>query len=165
MSGNLVLQANDLPLDLLATDLARRLYTPQEIADRYSTDLDTIWELLQRPEYYKLVKQRQAAWLSSANTGERARLLAQITKIEALPLMFGIISDPKAPTQTRVDAYKAVDRGSEDPAAMNGSGATGRGFQVVINLGENHAPMTIEGKVPASDPAFLTGREDEEEDL
>jgi hypothetical protein len=79
--------------------------------------------------------------------------------------MFGIISDPKAPTQTRVDAYKAVDRGSEDPAAMNGSGATGRGFQVVINLGENHAPMTIEGKVPDSDPAFLTGREDEEEDL
>lgn len=163
MSGNLVLQASELPLDLLATDLARKLRTPQEIADIYSTNLTVIWELLQRPEYYKLVKQRQAAWLSSANTGERARLLAQITKIEALPLMFGIIADPKAPTQTRVDAYKAVDRGSEDPAALNGAGVTGRGFQVVINLGENHTPLTIEGRVPP-DPAFLTGGRDEEDD-
>lgn len=159
MSGTLILRAHELPLDLLANELAMKIHTPSEIAEIFSTDVPTIYELLQRPEYYKLCKQRRAAWLASSNTAQRAKLLSQTTWCETIPHVYGIATDPKAPLQARVDAAKLIERAAAEPPSQQAQGATGRGFQVIINLG---GEQTVAVSLPSGSPVIDQTQEQED---
>jgi hypothetical protein len=151
MSGSVqTTQVHEIPIEQLATELSRRLHTPKEIALRFSIQVEDIWELMQRPEFYALVKQRKAQWLSSANTEARMRIMSQIAYMEAIPSVFGIVTDVKCPAPARIDAAKLLQKAAEPPMGAGGiGGAAPKPFQVNIFFDQQKA-MSLSASVPAS---------------
>jgi hypothetical protein len=133
----------------LARDLAMDLYTHEEIIDRHGLDAKTIRRLLKSKTFKAMVAAAKQEWESPGNAKTRAQLKAQLAVEEAIPDIYSIISDEKAPDPARVAAFaqlKEVGKFERQPADAGSGG--GPGFSVIINLGEK--TVDIAGSIPRS---------------
>lgn len=128
-------------LDRFTTDIARRIFPPDEIARRYGMTGKKLIEAVSIPAVNKIVRTKRAVWESDTNATERIRQLSQIGMLEVMPDVFELISNPETPTALRLDALKTMSRvaGVDGPGAQPRQGdvaaAPGTRFEVNIHLG------------------------------
>jgi hypothetical protein len=133
----------------LARDLAMDLLTIEEIAIQHNLDVPLVQRLLGSRTFRNMVDAAKAEWAAPGNAKNRAQLKAQLAVEEAIPDIFGIVSDAKEPAPARVAAFSQLrEVGKFEKAPMEQSGRGGPGFSVTINLGEQ--VMTISGDAPQS---------------
>lgn len=144
----------DLDLEGLLEDLARGIFTVDEILPRYGLDRASARTLLLRPAVYKRLEEKKKHWNSDANAAERLKTYYQLGLIEAAPELLSSLADKTIPFRERVEAHKFVAKiaGLEpDARTLSSGGTSGPGFSVNIVFSNGHQ-QTITA-APAPPPA------------
>lgn len=120
----------------LAFELAAQLVPWRQVTARFGISDEQFRLLLAAPIFQKMVREAKAKWDSPMSVAERTRLKAQFALEQCLLPMHGIAQDGKTHPQQRLDAMKLL-------AGIAGMGKgegpqPANGFQLTINLGENH---------------------------
>lgn len=152
-----------IDIDALLEDLARQIFTVDEILPRYGLSKDGVRELLRRPAVFAKYQAKKQHWESDANAAARLKAYYEVGLIEAAPDLLKGLKDPTIPFKERVAAHQFVAKiaGLEpDPRAGQGvSGPTGPQFAVNI-LFSGGATQTITATVVPPAPALEAPAED-----
>lgn len=144
----------------LAADLAAEIYPQDVIFNNHGISPEAGEELLSQPWFAAMVAQAKRDWDALDNVKDRIRIKAQITLEEAIPTMYGLISDKNTPGAARVAAFKEM----KEIAGMGmKEGAEGGAGFIPIQIfldGRDKPPMVIN---PGGLPEGNEGATDAEE--
>lgn len=124
----------DIDIEALTEDLAREIFTPDEILPRYGLTKDTAKPLLRRPEVWRKYEAKRQHWRSDANAAERLKAYYQAGLIEAAPDLLAGLRDEKIPYKERIEAHKFVAKIAGLEPAPNAGGAGVSGPQFAVNI-------------------------------
>lgn len=151
-----------LPLDRLTDDLSRRIWGPDDIAQRYGLSLEQLYQLVANPEIRALIKRKRAIWESDENIVGRLQAYNGIAALEATPGILAIMNDPSVPASTRIDLYKTATKLSGAEAAVSRQAVAAAGpapptFAVNIHFSggrvETIAPVIEVAPIPDDEAA------------
>lgn len=144
----------ELNIEAFTTDVARKIYPPEDIAARYNMSAAGMIKVISNPEIRKLIQAKRASFHSDGNVVERLRALAGVGLVEKLPDVFAMLSSDDVTNPVKADLLKTLTRiaGADGPGSQQANPnapAPGSQFNVQIVF-SNGAGQTISGTNPAA---------------
>lgn len=120
----------------LARDLAQNLYTIEELIEHYSLTEAAVRRLLQNAAFRNMVQAAKTEWQAPGSARQRAILKAQLAVEEAIPTLYGVVTDNEEPGSSRVAAFAQLKEIGQFPKIPpEDADRSGPTFSVTINLG------------------------------
>lgn len=134
----------------LAVEVAVKIRPIAEILNTYSISRSDLVRKLKDPMFRDMVRQAKTIWNSDLSIKERIRLKSQVLVEDSLLAVFSIVHNNENAVPAKLDAFKQLARVAEVDSPERGKGDSGSRFTVSINLGNQTAPVIIEGETNAS---------------
>jgi hypothetical protein len=145
----------------LAREIAMDILPLEMILTNHKID-QTTWETIHKQgRFQALLTEQIRFWNSGANTQERVKMKFLSTLEESIPEMYAMLVDPKFQDSSRVEIFKALQKGA---GIGNGSGAegalNGEKISITINMGADNQLKVIKElptQVIENEPARADG--------
>lgn len=142
--------SEDARLRSLAREIALDILPREVILKNHHISVDD-WDRITRlARFGEMLRQERETWGATLNTRERVDVKTLALVEEALPMMYGYLSDARFADNAKVELFKALQRGA-GLGQKDMQVATGERVSITINLGNDktvtveHQPMVIEG--------------------
>lgn len=129
----------------LAIELALQIRSIPDVLKTYSLARSDLARKLRQPMFRDMVKQAKILWNSDLSIKERIRLKSQVLVEDSLLSIFQIVHAADNAIPAKLDAFKQLSKIAEVEAPERKQNEIGSRFTVHINLGDNIAPVVIEG--------------------
>lgn len=131
----------------LASALAQRLDTLEEILTRFRISEEDLHKLLDNPTFQDMMREANVLWSSAPSTPERIKIKAQLATEDLIPELYAAAANNQNAVGARIDAAKLLYEMTGAKKAETGGGAGGittpqDKFTLILNIGDR--PVTIE---------------------
>ncbi len=133
---------DDQVLGRLINDVARKLYTSEEVAARYGLTMDGLRRMLRRPDVLRRARRAKAMFESDENLPDQVRNQSLVVVKENMVHVASIFTDPKATAAQKTEAMKLFSRMGGVDGLGNDKGERSTSAPVSINFKFVHSGQT-----------------------